>query len=62
MQAKSKEREWLRNQTYGDLDEAKLIEGLAGEKAVFKRRGEREPEVSSYSTNFFHVSIGHMRV
>ena len=45
IQAKSKEREWLKHQTYGDLDDTKLIEGLAGEKAVFKRRGEREPEV-----------------
>lgn len=44
-QAKSKERQWLRHQTYGDLDEAKLIEGLAGEKGIYKRRGEKEPEV-----------------
>lgn len=45
LQAKSKERQWLKNQTYGDLDDAKLIDGLTGEKTVYKRRGEKEPEV-----------------
>jgi hypothetical protein len=35
----------LKNQTYGDLDDAKLIDGLTGEKTVYKRRGEKEPEV-----------------
>ncbi|KAI0236153.1 von Willebrand factor A domain-containing protein 8 [Lamellibrachia satsuma] len=46
-QAKGKERQWMRNQTYGDLDEARLIEGLAGEKAIYRRRGEKEPEMGS---------------
>ena len=45
MQAKSKERQWLKNQTHGDLDDAKLIDGITGEKNVYKRRGEKEPEV-----------------
>ena len=45
-QAKGKERQWLKHQTYGDLDEAKLIEGLTGERSIYKRRGEKEPEVS----------------
>ena len=44
-QAKGKERQWLKNQAYGDLDDAKLIEGLTGEKAIYRRRGEKEPEV-----------------
>ncbi|KAK7090090.1 von Willebrand factor A domain-containing protein 8-like [Littorina saxatilis] len=47
LQAKGKERQWLKNQAYGDLDDAKLIEGLTGEKAIYKRRGEREPELGS---------------
>ena len=50
MQAKSKERQWLKNQTHGDLDDAKLIDGITGEKNVYKRRGEKEPEV-------YHVYI-----
>ena len=45
LQAKGKERQWLRNKTQGDLDDSKLIEGLTGEKAIYKHRGEQEPEV-----------------
>ena len=40
MEAKNKERTWVGNQTSGDLDEAKLVEGLTGESNVYKRRGE----------------------
>jgi len=47
LQAKGKERQWLKNQTHGDLDDAKLIDGLTGEKNVYKRRGEKEPEMGS---------------
>lgn len=43
--AKGKERQWLKNQTYGDLDEAKLIEGITGERSIYRRRGEQDPEV-----------------
>ncbi|XP_076454368.1 von Willebrand factor A domain-containing protein 8-like [Babylonia areolata] len=47
LQAKGKERQWLKNQPYGDLDDARLIEGLTGEKAIYKRRGEKEPELGT---------------
>ncbi|KAI9224602.1 AAA domain-containing protein [Blastocladiella britannica] len=33
------EREWLRHQTDGELDDARLVDGLAGDAAVYKRRG-----------------------
>ena len=42
LQAKSKEREWLKNQTDGELDDDKLVEGLVGEKLIYRRR--REPD------------------
>ncbi|XP_016086400.1 von Willebrand factor A domain-containing protein 8-like [Sinocyclocheilus grahami] len=32
LQAKGKERQWLRNQALGELDDAKIIDGLTGEK------------------------------
>ena len=51
LQARGKEREWLRNQTSGELDDGKLIEGLTGERAIYKKRGEEDPEVS-YSSLF----------
>uniref|UniRef100_A0A8D1PEQ8 von Willebrand factor A domain-containing protein 8 n=1 Tax=Sus scrofa TaxID=9823 RepID=A0A8D1PEQ8_PIG len=47
LQAKGKERQWLRHQATGELDDAKIIDGLTGEKAIYKRRGELEPQVGS---------------
>jgi hypothetical protein len=42
MESKLKERVWLRHQSFGDLDDSKLVDGMAGERLVFKRRGEEE--------------------
>ncbi|KAL4635681.1 von Willebrand factor A domain-containing protein 8 isoform X1 [Arapaima gigas] len=47
LQAKGKERQWLKNQAMGELDDAKIIDGLTGEKSIYKRRGELEPELGS---------------
>ncbi|XP_054993034.1 von Willebrand factor A domain-containing protein 8 [Sorex araneus] len=47
LQAKGKERQWLRHQATGDLDDAKIIDGLTGEKAIYKRRGDLEPQLGS---------------
>ncbi|XP_077584586.1 von Willebrand factor A domain-containing protein 8 [Stigmatopora nigra] len=44
LQAKAKERQWLKNQALGELDDAKIIDGLTGERAIYKRRGEEDPE------------------
>ncbi|CAJ0966037.1 unnamed protein product [Ranitomeya imitator] len=45
--AKGKERQWLKHQAMGELDDTKIIDGLTGEKAIYKRRGELEPELGS---------------
>merc|ERR1711878_23256 len=47
LQAKAKDRQWLKNQTQGELDDTRLIEGITGEKTIYKRRGEQEPEPGS---------------
>uniref|UniRef100_A0A7M4DXF6 von Willebrand factor A domain-containing protein 8 n=1 Tax=Crocodylus porosus TaxID=8502 RepID=A0A7M4DXF6_CROPO len=47
LQAKGKERQWLKHQAIGELDDAKIIDGLTGEKAIYKRRGELEPQPGS---------------
>ncbi|GIY28025.1 von Willebrand factor A domain-containing protein 8 [Caerostris darwini] len=47
LQAKSKDRQWMKHQTSGELDDTKLIEGITGEKSIYKKRGEQEPEVGS---------------
>ncbi|XP_028163508.1 von Willebrand factor A domain-containing protein 8 [Ostrinia furnacalis] len=43
LQAKKKERQWTRHQTSGELDDAKIIEGLTGERSIYRRRMEQEP-------------------
>lgn len=47
LQAKSNERQWLKHQTSGELDDTKLIEGLTGEKTIYRRRAEKEPEIGA---------------
>ncbi|XP_031637278.1 von Willebrand factor A domain-containing protein 8 [Contarinia nasturtii] len=44
LQAKSKERQWLKHQTSGEIDDNKLIEGLVGERNIYRKRGEENPE------------------
>lgn len=44
LQAKSKERQWQKNQTSGELDDNKLIEGLTGERNIYRKRVEQMPE------------------
>ena len=41
LQAKAKDRQWLKNQTQGELDDMRLIEGITGEKSIYKKRGEQ---------------------
>lgn len=47
LQAKIKERQWYRHQTSGELDDVKLIDGLLGEKTIFRRRAEQDPELGT---------------
>ncbi|KAL7983994.1 hypothetical protein Chor_004534 [Crotalus horridus] len=47
LQAKGKERQWLRHQAVGELDDAKIIDSLTGEKTIYKRRGELDPQLGS---------------
>ena len=42
-EAKEHERTWLKNQTHGELDEARLVDGATGERNVYKRRGTNDP-------------------
>lgn len=44
LQAKSKERFWLKHQTSGEIDDNKLIEGIVGERNIYRKRGEQDPE------------------
>ncbi|XP_065077399.1 von Willebrand factor A domain-containing protein 8 [Ochlerotatus camptorhynchus] len=44
LQAKSKERHWQKHQTSGEMDDTKLVEGITGEKNIYKKRVEQDPE------------------
>lgn len=46
-QDKKRERVWLRNRPDGELDDTRLVEGVAGDRLVFKRRGKAESPSSS---------------
>ena len=37
--SKKAERTWLKRQSHGELDDSRLVDGIVGEKNVFKRRG-----------------------
>jgi hypothetical protein len=40
---KKREREWLKNQQHGELDENRIVDGATGERLIFKRRGNSTP-------------------
>lgn len=42
IQSRSIERSWLKRQAYGELDDAKLVDGMTGDKYIYKRRGTVE--------------------
>lgn len=40
---RKRERTWLRRRSDGELDDDRLVDGAAGERLVFKRRGRPDP-------------------
>ena len=60
-QAKDKklERIWLRNRSDGELDDMRLVEGVAGERLVFKKRGKTETK-SKFDDDNRSQGIGRM--
>lgn len=42
-EAKDKEREWIPNQATGELDDNRLVDGVTGEKLIYRRR--KEPDL-----------------
>ena len=48
VRAKQKERVWIRNSQYGELDDGKLVDGLVGEKLIYKHRGEVPPSPATF--------------
>jgi hypothetical protein len=42
VRARAKERTWLKHTTFGELDDSKIVDGAAGERNVYKRRGSED--------------------
>jgi len=42
VESRSSERGWLKRQSYGEIDDAKIVEGITGDKYIYKRRGTVE--------------------
>ncbi|CAI4226062.1 unnamed protein product [Auanema sp. JU1783] len=57
LEAKKKERQWARHQTSGDFDDSKIIEGITGEKNVYRRRIEKMPEPGAPQQNPKYMKI-----
>jgi hypothetical protein len=43
LEARGKERAWLKGKTTGDLDDTRLVENIVGDANVYKRRGQQAP-------------------
>ena len=43
LEAREKERVWLKNMNQGELDDNKLVDGATGERNIYKKRGQHEP-------------------
>eukprot|EP01060_Flectonema_neradi_P029995 TRINITY_DN4267_c0_g1_i1.p1 TRINITY_DN4267_c0_g1~~TRINITY_DN4267_c0_g1_i1.p1 ORF type:complete len:1813 (+),score=366.76 TRINITY_DN4267_c0_g1_i1:45-5441(+) len=43
VEAKEKERIWLKNQMAGDLDDGRIVDGITGEKTIFRKRSTNKP-------------------
>jgi hypothetical protein len=42
MELRSSERGWLKRQSYGEIDDTKLVDGITGDKYIYKRRSAME--------------------
>ena len=57
LEAKEKERVWVRNQNAGELDDTKLVDGATGERNIFKKRGNNNPMFGNVQTHPKRVLI-----
>jgi len=46
VEGKKSEKTWIRRQSHGELDDTQLVDGVAGERYIFKRRGVEEDATS----------------
>ena len=49
LEARNKERVWLKRQSDGEIDERRLVAGIAGEKNIYKKRSRQSPDNSLFN-------------
>ncbi|GBG25911.1 von Willebrand factor A domain-containing protein 8 [Hondaea fermentalgiana] len=57
LEANDTERIWLKNQVTGDIDDSKLIDGLTGERAIYKRRSDLSPDSALFQAKPKRISF-----
>ena len=50
------------NSVSGELDDTRLIEGITGEKTIYKRRGEQEPEPGAVQEKPKRLRLGTIHI
>ena len=40
IESRTQERGWLKRQSYGEIDDTKIVDGITGDKYIYKRRGD----------------------
>eukprot|EP01046_Picozoa_sp_COSAG06_P015345 COSAG06_NODE_978_length_11240_cov_3.328606_5_plen_181_part_00 len=46
-ESRQQEREWQKFQLDGELDDARLVDGVAGERHVYRKRGIKQPDIGA---------------
>ena len=54
-QAKRQERVWLKRQALGEIDDTLLVDGLTGDKAIYRRRSQ---EVFMFEVSVRGLELG----
>ena len=44
LEFRTQERGWLKRQSYGEIDDSKIVDGITGDKYIYKRRGNIDEE------------------
>jgi hypothetical protein len=57
VQAKNKERTWVKQRLQGELDDNKLVDGIAGDQNIYKMRGKEDPMQGMRSLCHFFIRI-----
>ena len=53
VRVRSGERQWLKNQSHGELDESRIVDGVTGDRLIYKRRGSTIDDGRPFKSTIF---------